>query len=414
MSAIVEDDACIKVWLGRVECAVKALPYLKRFLSEGLRDDAVLFGLSFSELVDFQLRHMVDVKERFRILSCAQAWINGQRLALKTKRLRLSYIRSAFLHNHADLPRDLSFKFKSDVERVEGKLTVDVLRKVLLNCNPLYRPVFLMMFQAGLDESGLVYLSNHKWREILEHLTRNDGEFMVRLPGRKGGGPFCTVLSTRSDWAKAHREYLRSTSGPIQGCLFRNERGTALTKRNIIYYFNAHAENCGAIKRVTPDCPECGGETVRVKRKHPKLELRKIGYACKRCQNLQWACDLDDKRTYIRYGVNPHEMRDQFRTRWDSSGANPSVAEFMMGHIKRVDPNEYLNWMKYERSVPLREYRKALPWLNIISCDPSKVDRSSVDLELQGTKRQLAELQRKFEALMVQNKQIWEHIGKTK
>lgn len=41
---------------------------------------------------------------------------------------------------------------------------------------------------------------------------------------------------------------------------------------------------------------------------------------------------------YVRYGKNPHELRDLFRTRWEKSGSNPVGAEFCMGHT--VDPLE--------------------------------------------------------------------------
>lgn len=66
--------------------------------------------------------------------------------------------------------------------------------------------------------------------------------------------------------------------------------------------------------------------------------------------------------------------------------------------------------MEYTPLSAIEEYRKALPWLNILSQDPSKVDRTSVDLELESYKREVAELRRKMELFMVKNEERWRKI----
>jgi len=44
----------------------------------------------------------------------------------------------------------------------------------------------------------------------------------------------------------------------------------------------------------------------------------------------------------------------------------------MMGHIKQIDPNEYQKNL-YDEAYMRREYRKALPWINIMIMDLEKV-----------------------------------------
>jgi len=99
---------------------------------------------------------------------------------------------------------------------------------------------------------------------------------------------------------------------------------------------------------------------------------------------VDWASEFDSHFSNVRYGVSPHEIRDLTRSRWQVSGADPLVAEFLMGHD--IDPNAYNKFMKYEPWYLVQEYRKALPWLNIMSQNPSKVDRFKIDNEIESNK----------------------------
>ena len=77
--------------------------------------------------------------------------------------------------------------------------------------------------------------------------------------------------------------------------------------------------------------------------------------------------EVEEGVTSSRYGYNPHEMRDLFRSQWEKSGAAGSVAEYCMGHV--VDSLGY-NKAAEDEDWAEGQYRKAEPWLNIIS-DPS-------------------------------------------
>ena len=396
-----EDDVAIRFWRGRLGRSFDfAYRTFRLFYLEVLSKEFV--GFRPAKIVEWQSNALG--RDRYRILGLAQEWINNQPLRYSTKKLRLSHIRSFFMHNMAELPFDRSFRFHSDVPPVLGKLSLEALKRIILNSNPMYRAIFLMMAQGLMGESELVYVSNHYCKEIVEHLTKNDGEFMLVLPGRKQNRNvknFCTVLSTKSDWADAMRDYLKSLPSVPSDVLFKNSKGNPLTEWNIWRYFRWRAVESGVSKRTTPSCSKCKGETVR-KRARYHDGSDKVLYKCRECGNVDWACELGVNFGHIRTGINPHEIRDLMRTRWESSGANTKVAEFMMGHT--VDANEYLSWMKYEKWKPIQEYRKALAWLNIVSGDPNKVDRNEIDKELEGHKaetdvlrREVADLRHKLD-----------------
>ncbi len=96
------------------------------------------------------------------------------------------------------------------------------------------------------------------------------------------------------------------------------------------------------------------------------------------------------------HGKHLHELRDLFRTRWHKSAADPVVAEFLMGH--QVDPLGYNKAMKDEGYTKI-EYLKALPWLNILSEDPSKVPRELHErqqLVIQDQTRKMDQMERRL------------------
>ena len=387
------DDECVRVWLGRLGGSRDgAWRTFKRFYHEVLIGDADFARMAPFELVEWQAN--ATGRDRYKILQLAQNWLNSKLLRINTKRTRLSYIRGFFLHNHAPMPEDRSFQFKSDLPRVDGRLDLEAFKAILYNCNKMYRAVYLMMAEGLMGEAELVYVSNNLWREVIDHLRKNTGIFKLVLPGRKRNRNvknYYTLLCTKSDWADAYRNYMRSSSYRAFGALFRNQRGKPLTAGNIQYYFHCRAVEAGVVNQFTPSCGNCHGETVRVRKPHPS-GLHKIAYVCKECENVNWACEMKNNSTHVRYGVSPHEIRDLMRSRWHVSGADPLVSEFMMGH--EIDSNHYNKFMKYEPWYPIAEYRKALPWLNVLSEDPNKVDRSQIDSELESHKAEIEVLRR--------------------
>lgn len=393
------DDACVGVWRGRRGRAfVKAFGVFQRFYFEVLQGHPVFSGMTPSQLVEWQER--ASGREAYQLRILAQNWIEGQkRLRFGTKQSYLSWISSFFLHNHVPWPADPSFHFSSDVPSVEGKLTLEAFQRILLNSSKRYRAVFLMMGQGLMGEAEAIYVNVAHCQLVLESLTKNVGLFRVPLPGRKTNRNkkvFYTLLCTKSDWGNAMRDYLKGLPVMPKDALFRNNKGSVLTTENIRYYFHRRAVEAGVIKEFSPGCPRCGGETVKVRGCE---KGKRIGYKCKMSGRTFWAREFSSKWRNVRYGVNPHEIRDLMRTRWTSSGANDKVAEYMMQHDEQVDPNEYLKWSNYESHYPLQEYRKALSWLNVLSEDPRKIMRSEVQSQLEASEAKVEALTREMVVL---------------
>jgi len=374
---MIEDEA-IRQWLGRLKSSQRcARRTLRLFCDEVLSGDPTFAGLSPSELVEWQ--SMARGRESYHIKRLAQEWVESLVLRVKTKQLRMSYINSFFMHNYAPLPSDPTFHFTSTMPPVEGKLDFEGFRKIVLNSNKMYRAILLMMFQACMGVGELVYVNTHYPRDILQYLTNNEGIFKLTLPGRKRSRnvtTFYTMLSSKSDWADAMREYLKSLPTLPTTALFTNQYGNPINGHNILLYFTAHAAKVGVLKKFTPPCSSCRGETVKFR---DYKNRSKTGYKCKECGNVDWA--NGKKWECIRYGVNPHEMRDLMKSRWHVSGADLAVCDFMMQH--EIDPNLYDKFMKLEPWYPIQEYRKALVWLNVLSCEPDKVSKSQIDSRLE-------------------------------
>jgi len=399
---LLEDDEAVKAWRDCLGPSWdKQFNCFKLFCVEVLAENPVFAKLSPSDLVDWQSN--AKGRENYQILKLAQRWINTKNLRFSTKRSRLSYIRSFFLHNYAPLPPDRSFQFRGDKPPVVGKLSLDAFKRIIMNSNTMYRAVFLFMAQHFFGENEFNHVNLNCWREVLEHLTKGDGEFKIVLPGRKQKRNiqnYYVVSNTRADWAEAYKRYLRSSPHKVTGCLFRNERGKPLSAANINYYFHSRAVEAGVIKQHTPSCSKCRGETIRL-RKGPK---GRIAYQCGGCGLTEWASDCTYDYGGVRYGVNPHEIRDLMRSRWQVSGADSVVCEFFMGH--EVDPNFYNKFWKYEPWYPIQEYRKALRWLNILSEEPDKLSRTEVEEQLEASKtevdvlsKEVAVMKRKMKVL---------------
>ena len=81
-------------------------------------------------------------------------------------------------------------------------------------------------------------------------------------------------------------------------------------------------------------------------------------------------------------------MRDLARSLWHQSGADKDVAEFIMGHI--VDRNKYDKIYTLDPEWVKDEYRKALPYLNIISAGSAAKEQQE---ELQDLREKVATIE---------------------
>jgi len=312
-------------------------------------------GMTPDELVRYQKE--ATNSERYDILDVAQRYINsieGKRI--NTKKRYYSMIRSFFAHNRAELPKDPTFIIRSSVEKVRGTLTVEDIRDVVLSSKPLYRAIFISIFQGGMGLEEFKYWNTHGMASLMNQLRGDPEVVRVDLPGRKkrkNADPYHTFIG--GDAIKAIRDYLRIRPEGGEGIFLNQFKGPVSPKAASVYW-TRHLVKLGFIIPT----PEKGGSA--------------------------------------RYGKNMHELRDVFRSQWEKSPAKASVAEYLMGHI--VDPLEY-NKAHRDEAWTRDEYLNALPMLQIMSNDTpfGKVSGKTVD-KLQETidelKAQIAEMMPAF------------------
>ena len=268
------------------------------------------------------------------VLDLVQGYVNSLNRRESTKRWAYSVLRSFFLHNRAALPQDSSFRIRGDRPKVVGGVSVEELRFILSGCNEMYHAVFLCMFQGGMGIGELVYWSDHGLASLKTQLREDAVPLRVDLPGRKKSKyirPFYTFIGSNA--VDAVRRWMKIRP-PEAETIFVNQYGDPLTTGSIQRYWKDHCFKSGVVEK-----PE-------------KRDIR------------------------TRYGKNPHELRDLFRTRWQKSGRAPEVAEFFMGH--NIDPLGYNKAMS-DKNYTRNEYRQASKWLNIISEDPEHIHIDEVE-----------------------------------
>ena len=297
-----------------------------------------LAGLGPDALIVYQKE--TDNGTRYDVLDLVQTWAQGLKTPagadcrVSYKKSCYSAVRSFFAHNRAPLPRD-PYTLRSETPGYEGTLTVVNIRDVALASKPLYRAIFLSMFQGGMDIQSFLYWNQHGWEDLRRDLQDEYvGIVKIRIPFRKmNTKPFCTFVS--GDALKAIRDYL-PTRPTVEEARAKHERDG---KTEPFYYAIFYTQFKTPIQKVTLQ--------------HYWMDrLDKLGLVKRK------------KGRGHRYGKNLHELRDVFRSQWEKSPAKGSVAEYMMGH--KVDPLEYNKAHKDEKWVK-REVRKAQPLIQIMT-----------------------------------------------
>jgi len=243
------------------------------------------------------------------------------------KKKKLDNVRSFFLHNRTELPRDRSFNIRGDQPRVIGTLTPEEIRHVVLSSNKAYRAIFLCMLQGALDQEMFVYWNERGYEDLVSQLKSNPDVTKIDLPGRKAvkfEKPYYTFIG--GDAIEAIRQYLKVRPDEAR-VIFVNQRGKPIGKADLKKYWTRHLRKLDIVKSTDK------GLTKK-------------------------------ERTRIRTGKNLHEMRDVFRSLWSKSPAKHFIGEYFMGH--QIDALEY---DKSFRDVDFyrKEYLLALPMLQIMS-----------------------------------------------
>lgn len=338
-------------WKSRLS-ATTSKSYLKAFnlFMEWLREsDSKFKDYTPDQLIEYQRN--ADNGSLYDILDLAQQYISSRNIRNNTKKQYYTTIKSFFLHNRCELPRDPGFRTRSTKPPVRGTLTLDELKQVCLKANKTYRAVFLSMFQGAMDQASFVYWNMNGYSDLVKQLREGKDIIKIDLPGRKksrNARNFYSFLGR--DAVEAIRDYLKTRPKPKgeNVCIFTNQYGKPITsKQSLRIYWLRKLKNLGLVDESAP----------------PKYSSRT--------------------------GKNLHELRDLFRSQWSKSPASHVVAEFCMGH--QIDE---LGYDKSYRDTDfyLAEYRKAQDHLNIMSSEvPFGLVKQDKILELERENQELRE-----------------------
>ena len=248
-----------------------------------------------------------------------------------SKNSRYTSIRSFFLHNRAELPRDSNFRFRPEREPIQGLLTAHEIRLVIQSCNPMYQAIFTCMFQSAMDQKSLTHWSTHGWDSLHAQLEGNQTLVKIELPGRKKNRnikPYYTFIGP--DAIGKLRNYLKHRAHAVeQGKISKKDKHIFINER---------------------------GDPIKTR------ALR--GYWLKRLRELGIIEPIERGTKASKTGRGLHEMRDVFKSLWEKSPASGTVSEYCLGHA--IDPLEYnksFRDVEYYRG----EYKKALPYLQLLS-----------------------------------------------
>jgi len=342
-----EGSPAVQNWLSRLSPqTAKIYAYIFKDWMQWVRENGGGFAdFPPDRLIRFQME--ASNNERYAIVDLLQRYISSVRGRIGYKKKIRSTVRSFFIHNRAELPKDSSFILHPEIPKVQGRLTIEELKNIILSSTLNYQAAFLSMFQGGMGLAEFEHWNEHGWPVLKRALDAGQQVAKVELPGRKKNrniSPFHSFIG--GDALDAIRKYLPRRPRDA-GVIFTTNTGTPMERKAMQIYWMRHLRKLGLI---TPG---------------PK------GHRSNR------------------YGKNIHEIRDLFRSQWEKSTAKVSVAEFMMGH--QVDPLEYNKAFRDEKWFR-GEYMKALPLLQIMSSPRpfGQVDEN----EVKRLQRHIAELER--------------------
>ena len=351
-----EEYEAVKNWMGRLAPSTQRvqLAYFKNFVKWYRVNGGDFAEFTPDQLIEYQ--GQAGNGDKYKVLDMVQRYVTQSRGTFNTKNSRYNNVRSFFVHNRAELPKDKNYTIRPTHEPVRGSLTVEEVKQVILSSDPAHQAAYLVMFQAALDQETFTYWNLNGYDSLMEQIVKMDGlpreERAVKLdlPGRKhtkNVAPYYSFIG--ADAIDALRNWLKLRPQGAQA-IITNQRGNPVSKSDLRHYWTHKLRRIGSLDPVK-----------KGKRSH-------------------------------KTGKGLHEMRDVYRSLWEMSPAKAVMAEYFMGHS--IDPLEY---NKSFRAVDFyrREYLKAAPWLQIMTGGEAfgRVDKS----EVEKLRRENAELQRQLE-----------------
>ena len=310
--------ACVKRWQERLAPTSfrTYYPYTVGFCKHATRDPDGLIAWGKT------------AENKYDVLDQIQQFIltlNGQRYA--TKRTAYAAVQSFFVHNRVMLPRDPSFKIRSDSAPVERRLTIENLHELIgLSTQPM-RSMLLVKWQGILDTESLIQISETQGEVIVNAIHENGKLLRLSLPGRKKARnlrPFYTFIG--QDALESLKDY------------FERTRGYPRT-----------------------------GEPVWVwQGKATHITKEAFGMAWLRLLRKAKLIPKTQGSPTARYGYNVHNTRDLAISLLNTvPRLNPKCIEFWAGHD--IDPLGYNQFYQTQPAYVVEQYKLAEPYLNILS-----------------------------------------------
>ena len=266
-------------------------------------------------------------KGRYEVLDLVQRHVKEHGGTRKTMLFRYQVLRSFFLHNRCDLPRDRFDVGPGTRPSVQGSLTVEKIKRIIESAGLRDRAVFLSIWQGLLDQERFIQFNDSYGEQLSNHLKDKGVDTPFRIDfayGRKKNyQPYFTFLG--HDALNAWKEYLDK------------ERGYP-AKDEPIALIRGHkkAVNKPAIKSIFA--------------------------------GLAFRAGLKTKKDRGRVGVTIHQFRHVARSTLQLAkrdGFDETCAEFFMGH--RIDPLGYNKFTELNPEYVLENYKIAEKHLNILT-----------------------------------------------
>ena len=264
-----------------------------------------------------------DAKQMFMMVTRYVNSLHG--LSVNTKKNYYFNIRSFFKWNYTPLPSHPVNLKQNTVAQVQSAFSITEVKMLIDACvQPVYKAIYLCMFQGALDLEMFMHWNMTGLESTLKQLKDDPDVIRIDLPGRKKMRNVESYYSLiASDAIHYLRLYLKTrVDSHDTGAIFLSQRGQPISGKMVNWMMRNRFQKIGVITK------------------------KKKAY------------------TGNRYGYNPHEMRDIFRTQWEYSPASGNVAEFMLGH--QIDSLGYNKGMSNDDYVR-HEHKRAIPWLNIMT-----------------------------------------------
>jgi len=291
--------------------------------------------------------------DKYAILDLMQSWVEGLNRTTSGKRIAYETVKSFFLHNRVELPKD-KFAIKSDKPSAPSKLGVKDVVHLAMVANVRDRSIILVKWQSLQDTARLMYISKNCGQQIVSQIK--DGKCPVRIdiPKRKQNRkPYYVFIG--KDAIDALVEYFEKERGwPKKGePIWLNTQGGPLAISAVNSVWLSLCRRAGLIPK---------------QRAHESKDMR--------------------------YGYGAHETRDRAKTLLHleglKDGLDKDCVEFWMGH--EVDKLGYDRFFEDENYMR-EKYQIAEKYLNILSTPtvPIQVEQQSDEIkQLQETVKQLS------------------------